>query len=110
MSVLTAREMQCLQAFRQRLPVQTGDRVASLRVFGSRARGEGDESSDLDILVLTTEISRDLKEAIWDLANDLFLETDILLSPLVMSHAEFQTLLARERRLALDIQHEGIPV
>lgn len=59
---------------------------------------------------MTTTMSRRIKEAIWDIANDLFLETDVLLSPLVLSQAEFQTLLNRERRLALDIQREGIPI
>lgn len=107
---LTPLEIQCLQTFRQRLHAQLGAVIADLRVFGSRARGEGDESSDVDVLVMTTTMSRLIKETIWDIANDLFLETDVLLSPLVLSQVEFHTLLSRERRLALDIQREGIPI
>ncbi|MBI4365940.1 MAG: nucleotidyltransferase domain-containing protein [Deltaproteobacteria bacterium] len=103
-------ERQTLAEFRVRLTKALGETLQMLCLFGSRARGEGNDESDLDVLVLTATVNRTIKETIWDIANDLLLETDVYLSPLVMSVTEFQTLRDRERRLALEIAHDGIPL
>lgn len=105
---LSSSEQRALTEFRSRLRQAFGNRIVEMRLFGSRARGDSHEESDVDVLVLITQTERDIKHAIWDMANDLLLETDIYLSPLVMSVDEFHLLRDRERRLALDIEREGI--
>jgi predicted nucleotidyltransferase len=65
--------------------------VAEVVLFGSRARGEGDPESDLDLLVLTTR-SLDWREraAIVDALFDIELSHDVVLSPLVVPQAEWR--------------------
>ncbi|MBI2345692.1 MAG: nucleotidyltransferase domain-containing protein [Deltaproteobacteria bacterium] len=107
---LTPLEERCVAAFKQRVTSAVGPTATTFRLFGSRARGESHEESDVDVLVLLTKSNRATKEMIWDIANDLLLEEWVHIAPLVMSVEEFQTLLDRERRIALDIQAEGIPL
>lgn len=90
-----------------------GDRVQDLRIFGSRARGRGRPDSDLDILVLVDDpVDRTTRNKIYDLAYDVAAEFAFLvpLAPLVMSTHKFEELNRRERRLALDIRRDGIPL
>jgi predicted nucleotidyltransferase len=60
------------------------DRLLGLKLFGSRARGEGRDDSDLDVLVDVRDVTTDERGAILDLAHDLGLEADLVLSPLVL--------------------------
>ncbi len=81
-----------------------------LVLFGSRARGDYDEDSDIDVAIIVEGLSHGLKDGILDLVTDLELEREKPLSPLVLSQHDFEALRARERRIALDIEEEGIAV
>jgi predicted nucleotidyltransferase len=49
---LTQKEKDGLARFKGDLQSLLGDNLLSLRLFGSRSRGEGTKESDLDVLVL----------------------------------------------------------
>jgi predicted nucleotidyltransferase len=88
-----------------------GTRVVSMRLFGSYARGEATEDSDVDCLVLMDTADRDTDRAITDLAADLTWQIGgAVVSPMVMSAAEFDAWKALERRTPLEIEREGIPL
>ncbi|MBI5477956.1 MAG: nucleotidyltransferase domain-containing protein [Deltaproteobacteria bacterium] len=102
-----------LLAYRRALDQALGDGVASVRLYGSRARGEARPDSDIDVVV----VLRAPTEAERARAIDLAWETwrgaapdGPPLSPLVWSEEDEADRLSRERRIALDIQQEGIPV
>lgn len=105
---LTDLEKRCLEDFKRQVSSSLGDLVVEHRLFGSRARGEGDEDSDLDVLVLTRRIDVPIKNAVWDIANDILLQHDVNISPLVMTADNYRLLVSRERLLALDIEREGV--
>lgn len=81
-----------------------------MQLFGSSVRNERWEESDIDVLVLIENVTWADKRAVWDAATLLNIEHDTMLSPLVLSPADLQTLRSRERRLALDIDREGQPI
>lgn len=57
--------------------------VAQAIVFGSYARGEQTPESDVDVAVLLRgEHQRFIERAISDVAYDVMIETDVLISPL----------------------------
>ena len=63
-----------------------GDRLKKVILFGSYARGDYDKNSDIDIMILTDFNDEELAEyrvKIRDLACDLELENDIVISPIV---------------------------
>lgn len=107
---LSELERQGIGQFVSRVRANIGDNLISMRLFGSRARGEGSENSDLDVLVLVKTLDIQIKHAIWDIANDIFLDTWINISPLVTTEADFKKLVDRERLIAKDIEKEGIPL
>jgi predicted nucleotidyltransferase len=98
-----------LNAFLVELRRRFGDRVAEVRLFGSYARGEAREQSDVDVLVLLAREACEDERAITDLAADLVWTLHgVVISPMVLSVAEFERWKARERRTVLDIEREGI--
>ena len=52
---LTDRERKGLARFVERLEAECGDRVQRVVLFGSRARGDHDAESDVDLLIVTDE-------------------------------------------------------
>jgi len=89
---------------------QLGDRLVKMVVFGSRARGDFDAGSDTDIAIIVRELSRELKYQILDTVAEIEMKFIIPLSVIVFSENEFERLKKRERRIALDIEKEGIPL
>ena len=79
-----------------------------VRLFGSRARGEGHEHSDLDIALIVAPGGWARRYMVYDLAFDVGLEHSVNLAPLILEEQQFRELKRRERRLALDIEREGI--
>jgi uncharacterized protein len=87
-----------------------GPRIAALALFGSQARGDASEDSDVDILVVIDDLSQEDAREIDALVGDILTQSDVLLSPLVMGTARWRELRARERRLVAEIDREGVPL
>lgn len=87
------------------------DRI-EIRLFGSRARGDHHEDSDLDVLVLRDSEDRDTRTALLDLGWDIAYELELPYpaSLQVMSRSHFQRLLALETLYARDIQQHGVVI
>ena len=95
-----------LEAFASAVRARFGDRVAAVELYGSRARGEGHEDSDLDVLVLLRDLKRDDRSAVIDIAFDLELREGLVLSPLVKDPAVFRW----DRPLGVNIAKDGVPL
>ena len=107
-TILSAQESAMATAFVDQVRHLVGQQVSSILLFGSRARGEARPDSDMDILVVLSNLSFETKRKIRDIAADIWLEYDILLLTLVWSeshwllHETLQTLLYK------DLQRDGI--
>jgi len=99
-----------LEALKERLNEELGRSLEKLVLFGSRARGDHDADSDVDVAVVIRGMDSALKSRIMDLIADVELEYLVPLSTLVLSAEDYEKLTARERRIALDIEREGIPL
>ena len=64
------------------------DDIVKIILFGSVARGDDTEESDIDILIITTN-SDELSDEINSVAVDIILEKDEFISPHVMSEEHF---------------------
>lgn len=109
---LTAVEREAVSRFKQGVLALPGFDVQEVVLFGSRARGEGDEESDLDLAVVLSGDEGPHWRRIVDVATDLNLEYEyrIRISPLILSRAKLQNLWERERAIAEAILVEGIEV
>ncbi len=81
---LTPPERQALQAFTVYLRTELGAQVQHIALFGSKARGDSQKDSDIDVLVILHQENRHLRRQILRQAARLSLKYDVLLSPRVI--------------------------
>lgn len=108
--MLTSFELDKLLAeFRQELENLYGDRLVDLILYGSRARGDATEDSDIDIaLILKSPVSPgDEILRVGPILNRFFLEYDRLISIFPVSEENF---LDRHTPILENIRGEGIRV
>ena len=90
--------------FVRKLKEKFGGRIESVIVFGSYARGESKEESDIDVL-----ISGDVKlDEIIDITYPILLEHGVYISPIVMSRDYFEMLKAERAGFIENVLKEGI--
>lgn len=69
---LDPAERRALDQFVERLKDELGDDLIAVWLYGSRARGERHEESDIDVLVITREVRRD-RHRVHELATEAML-------------------------------------
>ena len=75
-----------IQYFTNRVRTLLGNRVKQVILYGSYARGDYNDSSDVDIMILTDFTFEEIekyRDDISDIAFDIELETGIILSPII---------------------------
>ena len=96
---------EAVRRLRERFPVQ------EVILFGSKERGEDDDISDIDLLILTNRpLEWQEKDAIVGLLFDVGMEFDVLFDPTIHSEEEWNNGLCRYFPLREAIQVEGIPL
>jgi predicted nucleotidyltransferase len=86
-----------------------GQRVRDVWLYGSAARGDWTDDSDIDVLVLLRhEEPGDIKWLVETAYRMGIAERHLLLQPVLLTTEEFDELAARERRFARDVLREGI--
>ena len=108
--LLTFEENRIVTELKDTLKRSMGDHIYRIVLFGSKARGDHDEDSDIDLAIIVKGLTGKMRNHILETVADLELKYLIPLSTLVMSEEGFEKLKKRERRIALDIENEGILV
>jgi uncharacterized protein len=107
---LTEGENKAALALKHAVRALVSERLKGFYLFGSKARGDYEPDSDIDIAILVDRLSVAEKREIISLAADIELEHLVVLSPLIFSMDAFQGIKERERRIGADIEREGIPL
>lgn len=97
------------KTLRQRLKMLYQDRLFDVILFGSYARGEAHEESDLDVLVVLCGSidSEEERPYMVDLATDLLERYGVVVSPVLISEAEFRS---ARWPLLINVRDEGVPL
>ena len=85
-------------------------RLLDFRVFGSRARGSGDEFSDMDVFIEVETLTRELKEKIRNIVWNVGYEHSVYISPLIFTRYEIEESPLRSSPLVRNIAEEGVQV
>ena len=97
-----------LHDLKQKLEPVLEDMEAEIVLYGSRARGDFDQDSDIDVAIIVPGLTREKKDQILEAVAEVEFDHCRAVSALVFSKSDFDRLYDRERRIALDIKHEGI--
>ena len=99
-----------LAEYAEKLRVLFGERLSEVRLFGSFARGEAHEDSDVDVLVLVAGLT-DLEIGLvaGEVAS-VIVKFGLPLAPLPMATERLAALRAQGRPLARALDEEGIPL
>lgn len=86
-----------------------GDNIVAIYLYGSYARGNYSDESDIDITAIVKgdrlELQNKLKK-IWDISADIGLENDVIVSPTVIPFEEFEE-YKHTLPYYMNIQEEG---
>jgi predicted nucleotidyltransferase len=86
---LRLSERKALYDFVGWLRSKFGQRVHVLQLFGSRARGEGNEDSDLDVLAVIDDLTSAERREVHEQTGDALTNYDIILGGLYTSTAHW---------------------
>ncbi|MFZ4438341.1 MAG: nucleotidyltransferase domain-containing protein [Syntrophales bacterium] len=84
--------------------------LIDFRLFGSRARGDADDYSDMDIFMEFETVDRELKSSVKNAAWEMTLESGIVVTTLLFSRHEIEDTPLRASPIIRVIMEEGIPV
>ena len=76
-------------------------------VFGSRARGDAMEDSDMDVFIEVENLDKDLKERVQDAAWEVGFENFMVISPLIFTRDELENSPLRSSPIVRAIKEEG---
>lgn len=85
-----------------------GSRIKQIILYGSQARGDAWEGSDVDMLIIVDKRTPDIREKTLDVAVEMMNKYEKLFSTLIYDEEEWQK--AQEFPLAWNIKQEGVPV
>lgn len=105
---MLARDYEIAKKLKERLLEVV--QIVDFRVFGSRARGEGDEYSDMDVFIEVERLDNQLKETIRDIVWEVGFENSIYISPLIFTRYELEDSPLRASPIVENINREGVRV
>ena len=86
-----------------------GNYIYSL-MFGSKARGDAHEGSDLDVAVVLEHVDFDTKRTIYAFAYDELLENEVDISPVIFARDVFERQKAAHFSLLREIERDMVPL
>ena len=109
---MTEHDVQIVQDFKQRLPVDVSKHVRRIIVFGSRARGEAAGDSDLDMIALVDDKTPDIEAALESIAYNVMWDHDFLpiISLKVFAESSFKDAFERGFSFYRNVEAEGVSV
>lgn len=81
-----------------------------IKLIGSKARGDSDSESDLDVVIVLTDLSWPIEKSIYELCYALSIQYDVLISPVLFSSQEISDRYIQITPFYKVVQQEGILV
>jgi len=100
---------EALRQLKRELEELYGERLKGLYLFGSRARGDAEPDSDVDVAVVLDEFeyASDPLQEMAPIFDRLSLECDLVFAAVPVREGEWRT---KRSPLLLNLRREGVPV
>ena len=84
--------------------------LVDFRVFGSRARNDKDEFSDMDVFIEVENLNKELEEKVSDITWEVGFNNSIYISPLIFTRYEIEDSPLRASPIVKNINEEGVTI
>ncbi len=84
------------------------DEIIRMILFGSVARGDDNDESDIDILIVLDHDNRELESLIDNIVVEFILEKEEVISPHVMTEEHFNK--TKDYSFLKTVMAEGVPI
>ncbi len=99
-----------MKDFLARIRSEFGDQTREAMLFGSKARRDSTDYSDIDVLLIIADETWRVKDDITNISADISLEYDVLLDVRVIGAARWQYMAEIRAGLYRQIAREAIPL
>ena len=107
---LSRNESVAVEQFLFRIREAYGEKIGRSALFGSKARGDWSEDSDIDILLIVTDSDWKFHKALIEMGSDVSLEYDVLLDVHIMNASHWQYLTDIQAGYYQNITHDSVPL
>jgi len=90
--------------------VEQRAKVHEVKIFGSRARGNATEESDLDVLIVVDHLDHELEKFISECAWEAGFPEDVVVMPVAVSIDTIKNSPLRESVFIKTVYREGVAV
>lgn len=104
------KKQNALQEFLKIAKENHGAKIDQIILFGSYARGEATEKSDIDILVITSDNRFEMQKNLSGIAVDILLKTGEYISAKAVSNEEYSFMERIKTGFYQNIAKEGIVI
>lgn len=104
------KKEEALKEVVERVKEEHGHKVKKIIVFGSYARGEAKEESDIDLLIIISGERFEMQRNLSGIAVDILLETGIYISPKAVTVEEYDFMKRINTGFYQSIAREGVAV
>lgn len=84
--------------------------VVDFKVFGSRARGDSEQYSDLDVFIEVAYLNKTIKDRILEVVWEVSYYNNLVIAPLIYTKEEIENSPLRSSPIVKNIAKEGITV
>ena len=107
---LMSNDQAAIKDYVARIRGRFPNRILAVTLFGSKARGDADAESDIDLLVMVDAEDREFRSELWRIASDVSLDYNVVLSARVFGRDRW----AEARRIRLPLYRaivaDGVPL
>jgi predicted nucleotidyltransferase len=104
---LTQNEQSALKELKARLQDRYPKNLVALKLYGSKARGEGKPESDIDILIIVKERTAAFDEDTINIVCDVLNQYEVFIETVTMTENAYQEALDLQMPFALNVEREA---